>query len=462
MITINSLRQAYQKKQKHPVEVVRALFAAIKKQNPKINAYLTLNEPEALKQAKQTKHFNLPLSGIPLAVKDNFCTQGLRTTASSKVLNDFVPPYDATVIAKLKENGAIILGKTNMDAWAHGSSTETSDFGTTINPYDYSRVPGGSSGGSAAATALGLSPFTIGSETAGSIRQPAAWCGVVGLKPTYGRVSRYGLIAMGSSLDCPGPITRNVEDSALLLQSIAGFDRYDATSSQNPVPNYLSGLSAKKKYTIGISEDYFSGVSTEILAEFENSRKLLAKMGHKFKTVKLISPKYSISLYTILQRAEVSSNLCRYDGIRFGKDRTAFANQAKRRMMLGAFTLSVGYYDAYYLKAQKVRTLILNNFAQAFAQVDLIMAPTTPIVAPKIGQSQSNPMFGEIMDQLVEASSIAGLPGINVPIAMSDNLPVGMQIFGPQFSEPQILNLAKQYENEAPFDQFKPKQFYEI
>ena len=462
MITIKKLKKAYINKTRHPLEVVKALFKQIKKINPQLNAYLALNEQEALNQAKNLKDFSKPLSGIPLAIKDNFCTKDLKTTASAKLLANFVPPYEATVIQKLKDNGAIILGKTNMDAWAHGSSTETSDFGTTVNPYDLNRVPGGSSGGSSAAVASGIPNFAIGSETAGSIRQPAAWCGVVGLKPTYGRVSRYGLIAMASSLDCPGPITRTVEDSAILLQAIAGFDRFDATTSQTPVPDYLKALSEKRLFTIGISEDYFQGVSQEIIKHFNNSRKLLEKQGHTFKSVKLINPKYSISLYTILQRAEVSSNLCRYDGIRFGKDRTYFANQAKRRMMLGAFTLSVGYYDAYYLKAQKVRSLIMKNFEKAFEQVDLIMAPTTPIVAPKIGASENNPMFGEIMDQLVEASSIAGLPGINLPIGLSQNLPVGMQLFGPHFSEPAILNLAQQYENKAGFNQFQPPNYYEL
>jgi len=461
-MTIKQLLSAYRNKQKHPVETIKALYQQIKKINPKLNAYLALNEDNALKEAKKIKEFNKPLSGIPIAVKDNFCTEGLITTASAKLLADFNPPYDATVVKKLKDSGAIILGKTNMDAWAHGSSTETSDFGTTHNPYDYSRVPGGSSGGSAAAVAAGIPPFAIGSETAGSIRQPAAWCGVVGFKPTYGRVSRYGLIAMASSLDSPGPITRSVEDAAVILQVIAGFDRYDATSSQKPVPDYRQKLKNKKPFVIGLSDDYFKGVNKEIMDQFDQARTILTKMGHRFKKVKLISPKYSISLYTILQRAEVSSNLCRYDGIRFGKDRSAFSNQAKRRMMLGAFALSVGYYDAYYLKAQKVRTLIMQNFNDAFRQVDLIMAPTTPITAPKIGASKNNPMFGEIMDQLVEASSIAGLPGISLPIGLSSGLPVGMQFFGPPFSEPQILNLAFQYENETRFNQLKPQNYYEL
>ncbi len=462
MTTINQLVQLYRRKKRHPSELIVSLFGQIKKQNPKLNAYLTLCEEQAVKQAQEIKSFDQPLSGIPLAIKDNFCTKDVRTTASAKLLDNFVPPYDATVIKRLKDNGAIIIGKTNMDAWAHGSSTETSDYGPTHNPFDLSRVPGGSSGGSAAVVASGLPPFAIGSETAGSIRQPAAWSGVVGLKPTYGRVSRYGLIAMASSLDCPGPLTRRVEDAALLLGLLAGHDRYDATSSIKPVDNYLEALKTKKKFTLGISEDYFDGVDPKIIKEFDKAKQIFEKMGHNFKKIKLIAPKYSISLYTILQRAEVSSNLCRYDGIRFGQPRSHFSQQAKRRMMLGAFTLSVGYYDAYYLKAQKIRTLIINNFKEAFKQVDLIVAPTTPVTALKIGESESNPMFGEVMDQLVEASSIAGLPGINFPIGLQQGLPVGLQIFGPHLKEAEIIDLAKQYEDETAFYQIKPANFYEI
>ena len=462
MTTINRLRQSYRTKKRHPAELISGLFKQIKKLNPQLNAYLTLNEELALKQANELKNFDLPLAGIPIAIKDNFCTKDLRTTASAKLLDDFVPPYDATVIKKLKDNGAIIIGKTNMDAWAHGSSTETSDYGPTTNPYDLNRLPGGSSGGSAAAVASGLPPFALGSETAGSIRQPAAWCGVVGLKPTYGRVSRYGFIAMGSSLDCPGPLTRHVEDAALLLGLLAGYDKYDATSTKEPVDNYLKALKAKRKFTLGISDDYFEGVDSKIINEFMKAKRILEKLGHNFKKIKLINPKYSISLYTILQRAEVSSNLCRYDGVRFGKPRSSFSQQAKRRMMLGAFTLSVGYYDAYYLKAQKIRTLIINNFKEAFKQVDLIVAPTTPVTALKLGESETNPMFGEVMDQLIEASSIAGLPGINLPIGLQQGLPVGLQIFGPHLSETEIIDLAKQYEDETAFYQIKPSDFYEI
>lgn len=462
MTTINELRRLYQTKKRQPFEVLSSLFKQIKKLNPRLNIYLTLAENMALEQANKVKDFTKPLAGIPFAVKDNFCTVGVRTTASAKVLDNFIPPYDATVVRKLKEAGAIIIGKTNMDAWAHGSSTETSDYGTTKNPYDENRVPGGSSGGSAAAVAAGIPPFAIGSETAGSIRLPSAWCGVVGLKPTYGRVSRYGLIAMGSSLDSPGPITRNVEDAAVILQVLSGYDQYDATSAHHPVENYIDSLSKNRKLSIGISEDYVAGVDQKVLTQFSQALKSLEKLGHRLRTVKLLSPKYAISVYTILQRAEVSSNLCRYDGIRYGNPRSSFSEQAKRRMMLGAFALSEGYYDAYYLKAQKVRTLIMNNFRDVFKQVALIAAPTAPSVALRIGESANNPMFGEIMDQLVEASSIAGLPGINIPIGLADKLPVGMQLFGPWFGESTILGLAAGFEKQYPFDQFRPPNYYEL
>jgi len=461
MTTISSLLNSYRAKKRHPKEVVEKLFAQLEKHNPKLNAYLTFNKL-AIKEAAKITQFERPLAGIPIAIKDNFCTTGLRTTASAKLLDNFIPPYDATVITRLKQAGAIIIGKTNMDAWAHGSSTETSDYGTTKNPYDYQRVPGGSSGGSAAAVAAGLPPFAMGSETAGSIRLPAAWCGVVGLKPTYGRVSRYGVIAMGSSLDSPGPLTRSVADAALILQVIAGHDRFDATSSTEAVPNYLSPSTIKHKLTIGISDDYFEGVDKRVVEQFWAAMKIFEKLGHTLKKIKLINPKYSISIYTILQRAEVSSNLCRFDGIRFGHPRSAFSQQAKRRMMLGAFALSSGYYDAYYLKAQKARTLILNNFKEEFTKVDLIAAPTTPTPALKIGESENNPMFGEIMDQLVEASSIAGLPGISLPVGLTAGLPVGIQLIGPWFSEKKLVDLSLEFEQETQFSKIKPPHFYEI
>lgn len=422
------------------------LFTYFKKRsekyNPDLNVYLTMCD-----EAIETTGI---LAGIPLAVKDNFCTTGIRTTASAKVLDTFVPDYESTVTSRLLKAGASFIGKTNMDAWAHGSSTETSDYGPTKNPWDITRIPGGSSGGSAAAVAAYIAPAAIGSETAGSIRGPASWCGIVGLKPTYGRVSRYGVIAMGSSLDSPGPMTRSVEDAALLLQVIAGKDPFDATSSDEPVPDYRAQMQAKKKMTIGVAEEYIEGVDDEVKKNYEETIKLLEKMGHTIKKIHLISPKYSISVYTIVQRAEVSSNLARFDGIRYGNDRTTFAAEAKRRIMLGTYTLSHGYYDAFYKKAQQVRTLIIEDFKRVFQEVDLILAPSGPCTALKLGESEKYPFFGELMDSLYEPSSIAGLPAISLPTGLDSNkMPIGMQFIGNYFAEGTLLDMCYQYEKET-------------
>ena len=415
-----------------------------KKYNDKLNAYLTLTE--------NANSLNGDLEGIPLAVKDNFCTKGIRTTASSKVLDNFIPQYESTVAKKLKEAGSSLLGKTNMDAWAHGSSTETSDYGPTKNPWDVTRAPGGSSGGSATAVSAHLAPAAIGSETAGSIRQPASWCGVVGLKPTYGRVSRYGVIAMGSSFDCPGPLTQTVEDSAYILKIIAGRDQFDATSSDEKVPDYESQMKEKKTYTIGIPEEYFEGLDKDVERKVNDSIEIYKKMGHSVKKVSLLSPKYSISVYTILQRSEVSSNLGRYDGIRYGNDRITFGQEAKRRIMLGTYTLSHGYYDAFYKKAQKIKTLIIQDLQRVFKEVDLIMAAPTPITALKLGEFEKYPFFGETMDVLNEAAAVAGTPAISVPCGLDSNgLPVGLQIMGNYFDEGNILNAAHQFEKETNF-----------
>lgn len=419
-------------------EIFEYFLSRIKKYNGDLNAFLTIQETNSN-------------SGMPIAIKDNVCTKDIRTTASAKVLDNFIPPYNATIMEKLNSEFSI-LGKTNMDAWAHGSSTETSDYGPTKNPFDLERVPGGSSGGSAAAVAAYLAPWAIGTETAGSIRQPAAWCGLVGLKPTYGRVSRYGIIAMGSSLDCPGPMTRTVDDAAFLLSKIAGHDPYDATSSTVETEDYLKKAHENKKMTIGISEEYFEGVDEEVKKSVYDAINLLEKKGHKTKRIKLISPKYSISVYTILQRAEVSSNLSRYDGIRFGNDRTFFGKEAKRRIMLGTYTLSYGYYDAYYKKALKVRNLIVEDFKKAFAEVDVILAPTTPMTALKIGDWEKYPFFGEVMDVLNEPAAISGLPALNIPVGLDKNgLPIGMQIIGRHFAESQLLDLGYQFEKETNF-----------
>lgn len=463
-LTITQVKEDLKTKKYSSVELTKAYLERIKNIDKKVNAFVTVTEEVALKQAKAAdealaKGKDAPLLGIPLSIKDNFSTKGTRTTASSKVLDKYIPPYNATVVEKLNAAGIVMLGKTNMDAWAHGSSTETSDYGASKNPWDTDHLPGGSSGGAAASVAADETLAAIGSETAGSIRQPASWCGVVGLKPTYGRVSRSGVIAMGSSLDSPGPITKTVEESALLLQVLAGQDPLDATTSPSKVPDYLKNL--KKDINglkVGISEDYFEGVDPEVRAATEAAIKTLEKLGATVKKVALFAPKYAIAVYTIIQRAEVSSNLARLDGIRYGNDRSFFGDEAKRRIMLGTYTLSAGYYDQYYNKAMQVRTVIIENFAAAFKEVDVIVAPTAPTTAMKVGASAGQSMFGEKADILVEPSSIAGLSGINMPIGFSKaGLPIGMQIIGPQFAEEVVLNVAYSYEQENPLYLKKPK-----
>lgn len=462
-LTITEAKAGLKEKKFSSVELTKACVERIKNIEAKINAFVTVCEKEAIEQAEKADALlsqgeKKQFLGVPLSIKDNFCTKGIRTTASSKVLNDFVPPYDATVVARLKNAGMIILGKTNLDAWAHGSSTETSDYGTTKNPWNTNHLPGGSSGGAAASIAGDQAIAAIGSETAGSIRQPADWCGVVGLKPTYGRVSRYGVVAMASSLDSPGPITKRVEDAAMILQILAGKDDFDATTSPKPVDDYIATLGNDIAGTkIGIADEYFDGVTDQVREKVLEAIKVVEKLGAKIIKIKLFPPKYTIAVYTILQRAEVSSNLARYDGIRYGNNRSFFADEAKRRIMLGTYALSAGYYDQYYNKAQKVRTVIVNDFNKAFKEVDVILAPTNPWTALPLGASKDNPMYGEMADALVEPSSIAGLPGINVPCGLSNvGLPVGFQLIGPQFSESLILNIAYQYEQEIQFYKNKP------
>ena len=451
--SLSTLINLVKTKQISAHEISEYFIKRVKRHNKELNVFVT--EPERHEKKQEGL-----LEGLPIPFKDNFCTKDIRTTAASQVLDNFIPPYDATVVKKIKDAGGVVFGKTNMDAWAHGSSTETSDYGPTKNPYDHSRVAGGSSGGSAAVVASYLAPAAIGSETAGSIRQPAAWCGVVGLKPTYGRVSRYGVIAMGSSFDCPGPLTSTVEDAALLLNIIAGNDPYDATtSSQEPV-DFRQELEKKKKFKIGISEDYMELADPDTKSRLTQCINTLSQMGHEIKTVKLIDPKYSISVYTILQRAEVSSNLGRYDGIRYGNDRSKFGEEAKRRVMLGSYVLSHGYYDAYYKKAQKIRRLIIEDFKKTFNDVDLILSPTTPSTALKLGDFEKYPFFGEAMDVLNEPAAVAGIPAINLPVGLdSKGLPIGMQIMGNYFKEDEILNLGYQFEKETDFFGMRQKLY---
>jgi aspartyl-tRNA(Asn)/glutamyl-tRNA(Gln) amidotransferase subunit A len=423
--------------------------------DPELKAFVTTLGNEALEQAESAdkvigelgaKAFDKqPLLGVPYACKDNFSTKGIKTTASSKMLENYIPPFESTVTAKLKEAGAVLLGKTNMDAFAHGSSTETSDFFKTKNPHDQTRSPGGSSGGSACAVASNMCIFAIGSETAGSLRGPASWCGIVGLKPTYGRVSRYGVVAMASSTDSPGPLTKTVYDGAYVLKILAGKDSLDATTSPAPVADYLAGgLDSLKGIKIGRPGSYFElDLEPAVKQQSEKFADMLRSRGAEIVDLDLLSPKYAIAVYTVLQRSEVSSNLARLDGIRYGNDRSHFGAEAKNRMMLGAYTLSAGYYDEYYGNAQKVRTLIVEDFKNAFSKVDLIVAPSMPCTALKLGESQKSPIFGELMDVLTEPSSIAGLPGISVPFGVDEkNLPIGVQFIGPQLSEKKLIDVA--------------------
>ena len=454
--SLTQWRRRLIKKQISSREICQFYLNQIRKKNKRLNIYLTINNQVITEANRADRLINRysnqifkkqPLLGLPLAIKDNFCTTNLPTTAGSRVLKNYQPPYESTVTQKLKAAGAIILGKTNMDAWAHGSSTETSDFGPAKNPHQISRTPGGSSGGSTAAVAADIAPAAIGSETAGSIRQPASWCGVVGLKPTYGRVSRWGVIAMASSLDCPGPIAKTVADAALLYNQIAGPDNHDATTIQSPPHKLPLTPNLPKKATIGLPREYFRLSKPKIQNTVLAAAKKLAKAGHKIKEISLLDPKISIAVYTIIQRAEVSSNLARYDGLRFGQDRSHFGLEALRRIMLGTFVLSAGYFDQYYLKAQKARTKIINDFKSAFKKVDLILAPTSPTTALKLGAWEKSTMFGETQDVLVEPSALAGLPAISLPCGFDkENLPIGLQIIGPQEQEEKIIKLAYEIE----------------
>ncbi|MFZ2664306.1 MAG: Asp-tRNA(Asn)/Glu-tRNA(Gln) amidotransferase subunit GatA [Patescibacteria group bacterium] len=468
-LTIIESIEGLKKKEFSSVDLTKACLNRIKALDKKIKAFVTIIEDDALKSAREADEliekkgsaiFEIkPLFGIPYACKDNFSTKGIKTTASSNVLKDYIPPFESTVTKKLKEAGAILLGKTNMDAFAHGSSTETSDFFDTKNPWDLDKVPGGSSGGSAAAVSADMCIFATGSETAGSIRGPAAWCGVTGLKPTYGRVSRYGVVAMASSTDSPGPITKTVDDASYVLEVIAGKDPLDATSSPKEVKNYLteSKSFSLKGLRIGKPRSYFEieledGVKQKVNEAIEKLRSL----GADIIDMDLISPKYSIAVYTILQRSEVSSNLARLDGIRYGNDRTNFGFEAKKRIMLGTYSLSSGYYDAFYEKAQKVRTLIIDDFNKSFESVDVLVAPTMPCVALKLGESEKSSMFGELMDVLTEPSSVAGLPGISIPCGLADNMPVGIQFMANHFNEDKVIGVAKVFQEKTDYRKSKP------
>ncbi len=468
-LTIEEAIIGLKKREFSSVDLTKDCLSQIEKVDKKIKSLVTVTGEQALVDAQWADKMikdrgavifeEYPLLGIPYICKDNFSTKGVKTTASSNVLKDYVPPFDSTVVERLKEAGAILLGKANMDAFAHGSSTENSDFFTTKNPWDTSRVPGGSSGGSSAAVAADMCLFSMGSETGGSIRGPASWCGVTGLKPSYGRVSRYGVIAMASSTDSPGPITKNVVDAAYVLNVVAGKDPRDATSSPVREFDYTPEKNISLKgIKIGKPASYFNiDLEPGVRKHVEDALNTLKNMGAEIIEMDLLDPKYSIAVYTILQRSEVSSNLARFDGIRYGSDRKKFGFEAKKRIMLGTYTLSSGYYDAYYAKAQKVRTLIKNDFEKAFQNIDVITAPSMPCIAPKLGESDKSPMFGEMIDLLTEPSSVAGLPGISIPCGFSDDMPVGLQFIGRFNGEKNIISVASLFQKGTDFHKSKPQ-----
>ncbi|MCJ7792503.1 MAG: Asp-tRNA(Asn)/Glu-tRNA(Gln) amidotransferase subunit GatA [Candidatus Marinimicrobia bacterium] len=468
-LTIKEAQSGLRKRQFSAVELTQACLEQIEKEDPKINAFITLAKKAALAQAeavdveiKQNPEIfkEKPLLGIPMGIKDLFSTQGMKTTAGSKVLDDYFPVYDATVIKKLKAAGAIILGKTNLDAWAHGSSGENSDFGPTKNPWNLDYVPGGSSSGSAVALAAEMCLASTGTDTGGSIRLPASFCGVVGLKPTYGRVSRYGIIAMASSLDSIGHFAKSVADAALILGVTAGQDHFDATTPDIKVPDYLQDLAkGVKGIKIGLPKEYFQqGLDPEVKKMVLKAVEQFERLGAKTVSISLPHSAYALAVYYIIQPAEVSSNLARYDGIRFGFPRDRFSDEAKRRIILGTFTLSSGYYEAYYLKAMQVRTLIREDFTQAFKKVDVLMAPVSPTLPFKLGEKIKDPLQMYLSDIYTVTANLAGLPGLSLPAGLVKGLPVGFQLLGPQFREDCLFRVGAAYEQAAAWPRRGPKR----
>ncbi|HKC14871.1 MAG TPA: Asp-tRNA(Asn)/Glu-tRNA(Gln) amidotransferase subunit GatA [Patescibacteria group bacterium] len=451
-LTIKDAIDQLRKKNFSSYELTSSCLEEIEKKK-ELNAFITVDKQGALNQAghadiKIKDGADLPLLGIPIALKDIFLTKGLRTTAGSKVLEDYIPQYDATVVRKLYEAGAVIIGKTNLDAWAHGSSGENSDFGPTKNPFDKTRVPGGSSSGSAVAVASDMALAATGSDTGGSIRLPASFCNIVGLKPTYGRVSRYGIISMASSMDSIGHFTKTVEDSAIFLNVTAGKDPMDATTPPKEVPDYTKNLKETKKIKIGIPKEYFGeGLDKKVKEQIEKAVSFFEKEKFEIIEVSLPHTEYAIACYYVIQPSEVSSNLARYDGIRYGSARQNFGDEAVRRIMLGTFTLSSGYVDAYYKKAMKVRTLIKKDFDEVFKKVDVLISPVSPALPWKLGEKANDPLAMYLSDALTVPANIAGIPGLSVPIGMVGELPVGMQILGNHFAESTLFNLGHFYEN---------------
>lgn len=446
--SIKELRKLLDEKKVSPEELYSYYLNRIKKLNPKLNAYLTIiDKPDISKSGKDK-----PLFGIPFSMKDTYNVKGVRTTAGAQVLKNHISSYDSTVYARLKNAGAVLIGKTNCDAWGHGVSTANSDFGTTKNPWNMEYVPGGSSGGSGAALASDLCTFSIGEDTGGSIRCPASFCSITGLKVTYGLVSRYGCVAFASSLDTVGPMGTNVEDLAIVLEIIAGKDEFDATASGNLVPKFSQNLNKKiAGMKAGVPIEYFTkGVDDEVALNVENAIKVLERLGVKTVSVSLPMTKYAIAAYYLINPSETSSNLARYDGIRYGTSRDFFGAEAKRRIMLGTYTLSAGYYEAYYKKATKIRTLIRKDFEQAFRNLDFIVGPVTPTPPFKIGEKTDDPLTAYLEDAFTAPINLAGIPSLALPAGFTKNkLPVGFQIIGKHFDEAKLLNIGYLYEQEA-------------
>ncbi|HEY1658944.1 MAG TPA: Asp-tRNA(Asn)/Glu-tRNA(Gln) amidotransferase subunit GatA [Candidatus Sulfotelmatobacter sp.] len=472
-LTIDTARSAVQSRQVTALALAESHYARIAKEDARIGAYLTLCKERALEQADRMDRMAAegktlpPLGGVPVAVKDVMSTRGVRTTAASKILQHYIPPYDCTAVARMEAAGAVILGKTNCDEFAMGSSNENSGFHPVHNPRDLTRVPGGSSGGSAAAVAADMAVMALGSDTGGSIRQPASFCGVVGLMPTYGRVSRYGLIAFASSLDHIGPLTKTVKDAAIVLGTIAGRDPMDSTSADLPVPDYQAALEQPVRgMKVGVAKEYFGeGLDDEVRQSVESAIDKLRSLGCEITPVSLPHTSYAIPTYYIIATAEASANLARYDGVRYTSRASGvkslsemyrrtrdegFGAEVKRRIMLGTYALSAGYYEAYYLKAQKVRTLLTRDFEEAFRKVDAIVTPTSPTAAFRLGDKSNDPLAMYLADIYTVTADLVGIPGISIPCGETKTkLPIGLQILGKHFDESTMLRLAHAYEQAA-------------
>lgn len=442
------------------LELVDYLLKRIGAYNPKLHSFITIN-PRAQAEAKKAdvlrmKGSELPLLGVPVAIKDNFLTEGLRTTSASLVLNDYVPAYDATVVKRLKDAGAIIIGKTNLDAWGHGSSGEHTDYGATRNPYAYDRVTGGSSSGSAAAVAAGLCYMGTGSDTGGSNRQPGSYCNVVGVKPTYGRTSRYGVIAMASSTDSMGILTKTVWDAAHCLKRIAGFDPFDATSSKKAVPDYVWELKEKTTFTIGVPKEYFEGLDPGVEKATREALRMLEANGHRLVHISLPRVRYAYPMYALTTFAEIASNLGRFDGVRYGNFRQKFGDEAKRRIMIGTHSASAGYRGKYYDQAMRARTLLTQDFIDAFKKVHVIAAPVFPFPPFKHKERELDPLQMYLSDVLTVSANLTGHPAISVPIRFVDGLPNGLQIIARHFDEPTLLRIAYEVEQEYQMYKVRP------